>query len=161
LLGLSKPDARSEAMRILDSFWSTYEIAGVGLLDMAVWHWMYDHPDAAPAELKAATISIAKDIWNRYYAPVFKTRDVVLLAIYSHMIHSYLYLPDYAIGFLIAQQIEEQIKRAGGPGAEFERMTTYGRVAPDLWMKHATGKPVGPEALLRATEHALATLGAN
>jgi hypothetical protein len=34
-------------------------------------------------------------------------------------------------------------------------MATFGSVAPDLWMKHATGAPVGPEALLRATESAI------
>ena len=39
--------------------------------------------------------------------------------------------------------------------AEFERMAKEGNVTPDLWMKNATGAPVGPEALLRATEKAL------
>src|SRR5512140_3577296 len=61
LLGLTKPDAQSEAMKTLNDFWGTYEIAGVALVDMGVWHWMYDHPHATPAELKAATIGIAKE----------------------------------------------------------------------------------------------------
>jgi hypothetical protein len=34
-------------------------------------------------------------------------------------------------------------------------MATQGRLTPDLWMKQATGRPVGPEALLEATEKAL------
>ena len=97
----------------------------------------------------------AKDVWNQYYAPVFKKKDVVLLAVYSHMIHSFLYLPDYPIGHMIAFQIEEQMKKAGKIGPEFERMASYGSVVPDLWMTHATGKPVGPEALLQATQRAL------
>jgi hypothetical protein len=160
LLGLASPDARSEALKTLDDFWGAYEIAGVALLDMQVWHWMYDHPNAMPAELKTATLSMAKDLWNKYYAPVFKTRDVVLLGVYSHMIHSFLYLPDYPIGHLIACQIEEQMKRAGSIGSEFERMATMGSVAPDLWMKNATGAPVGSEALLSATEKALIAVGA-
>jgi hypothetical protein len=155
LLGLARPDAKSEAMKTLNDFWGTYEIAGVALVDMAVWHWMYDHPNATPAELKTATIEISKNIWNKYYAPVFKKQDVVLLGIYSHMIHSFLYLPDYPIGHIIAHQIEEQIKKAGNLGAEFERMTKVGNIAPDLWMKNATGSPVGSEALLLATERAL------
>jgi hypothetical protein len=155
LLGLSAPDAQSEALKVLNDFWSTYEIAGVALVDMGVWHWMYDHPDATPAELKAATIAIAKEIWNMYYAPVFKKRDVVLLGIYSHMIDSFLYLPDYPIGHLIAFQIEEQMKKSGAIGPEFERMAKVGRMAPDLWMRLATGRPVGAEALLSATEQAL------
>src|SRR5206468_12578379 len=85
LLGLPAPDARSEAEKTLNDFWTTYEIAGVGLVDTAVWHWMYDHAQATPSQLNAATLQIAKDIWNRYYAPVFHQKDVVLLAVYSHM----------------------------------------------------------------------------
>ena len=122
---------------------------------MAVWHWMYDHPEATPAELKAATLGIARDVWNRYYAPVFGVEDVMLLGVYSHMIHSFLYLPDYPIGHMIAHQIEEQIEKSGDLGTEFERMSLAGNIAPDLWMKKATGLPVGPEALLHATKAAL------
>jgi hypothetical protein len=155
LLGLASPDAKSEAMKTVDAFWGACEIAAVALVDMGVWHWMYDHPNATPAELKEATIQISKDIWNRYYAPVFKQKDVALLGIYSHMIHSFLYLPDYPIGHMIAHQVGEQMKKAGNVGSEFERITTMGRVAPDIWMKNATGSPVGPEALLAATERAL------
>jgi hypothetical protein len=155
LLGLASPDAKSEAMKTVDAFWGACEIAAVALVDMGVWHWMYDHPNATPAELKEATIQISQDIWNKYYAPVFKQKDVVLLGIYSHMIHSFLYLPDYPIGHMIAHQVGEQMKKAGNVGSEFERITTMGKVAPDIWMKNAAGSPVGPEALLAATERAL------
>jgi hypothetical protein len=156
LLGLVQPDAKSRALDVLNDFWGTYEIAGVGLVDMAVWHWMYDHPTATPGELREATVGIAKTIWNRYYAPVFGKKDVVLLGIYSHMIDSILYLPDYPIGHMIAFQVERQMEKAGAIGPEFERITKTGSVAPDLWMKKATGAPVGPEALLAETEKALA-----
>jgi len=156
LLGLPAPDARAQAEKTLNDFWGTYEIAGVGLVDMGVWHWMYDHPQATPKQLNDATVQIAKDIWNRYYAPVFHEKDVVLLGIYSHMIDALLYLPDYSLGHMIAFQIEEQMKKAGAIGPEFERMAKMGRVTPDLWMENATGKPVGPEALLEATQKALA-----
>ena len=156
LLGLAAPDARSDALKTLNDFWGAYEISGVGLVDMGVWHWMYDHPKATPAQLQAATVEIAQNIWNRYYAPVFGKKDVVLLGIYSHMIDSFLYLPDYSMGHMIAYQIEEQMKKAGNTGPEFERMAKMGDVTPDLWMENATGKPVGPEPLLAATEKALA-----
>jgi hypothetical protein len=71
LLGLPAPDAKSEAEKILNNFWATYEIAGVALVDMAVWHWMYDHPQSSPQELNQATVQISKDLWNKYYAPSF------------------------------------------------------------------------------------------
>jgi hypothetical protein len=158
LLGLPALDAKSEAEKTLNDFWMTYEISGVALVDMAVWHWMYDHPQATPQQLNLATVQIAKDVWNRYYAPVFHKNDVVLLAVYSHMIDAFLYLPDYPIGHLIAFQIEEQMKKAGSIGPEFERMAKTGRITPDLWMENATGRPVGPEALLQATQKALAAI---
>ncbi len=158
LLGLTSPAAEDEALKILNDFWATFEIAGVALVDMAVWHWMYDHPQATPAQLKDAVLNSAKSVWNQYYAPVFKKRDICLLAIYSHMINSFLYLPDYPLGHLIAFQIEGQIRKAGSLGPEFERMARSGSIAPDLWMAKATGAPVGPDALLAATERALKEL---
>ena len=86
---------------------------------------------------------------------MFHLRDETLLGVYAHMVDSFLYLPDYPIGHMIAFQIEEQMKKAGAIGSEFERMARMGSVTPDLWMKNATGAPVGPEALLAATERAL------
>jgi hypothetical protein len=161
LLGLATPTGRSEALKTLNDFWGTFEIAGVALVDMAVWHWMYDHPTATPAELKDATIQISKDVWNRFYAPVFRRKDVVLLGVYSHMISYALYLPDYPIGHLIAFQVEEQMRKAGAIGPEFERMSRAGNISPDVWMRNATGAPVGADALLVATERALGELAGN
>ena len=46
LLGLDTPkDAGTESLKALHDFWQTCEIACVSLVDMAAWHWMYDHPD--------------------------------------------------------------------------------------------------------------------
>jgi hypothetical protein len=73
------------------------------------------------------------------------------------MIDAFLYLPDYPMGHMIAFQIERQMEKAGTVGPEFERMAKLGNIAPDLWMKAATGAPVGPEALLAETEKALST----
>lgn len=149
-------DAESERARVLADFWEAWEIAGVSIVDVRVWHWMYDHPDATATQLRDATLGIAREVWNRYYAPVLGGKDTPLLGIYSHMISYPLYLSDYPIGHLIAFQIEEQLARKGGPvGPEFERMAIFGSVAPDLWMTHATGAPVSARSLLRATEAAL------
>jgi hypothetical protein len=71
------------------------------------------------------------------------------------MIDSFLYLPDYPIGHIIAFQLEEHMKKTGKIGPEFERVARQGSLAPDLWMERATGSPVGPEALLAAAERAL------
>lgn len=159
ILGLRTAGPQDAAWKTINDFWATYEIAGVALVDMALWHWMYDHPSATPAELKEAALRIARDTWNAYYAPVFGTRDCVLLAIYSHIVHSFLYLPDYPLGHLIAHQVEEHIAKAGSIGAEVERMTTFGSLLPDLWMRNAVGSPVGADAMLHAAEAALHVIG--
>lgn len=160
LLGLASPSEESRALATLADFWGTAEIAAVALVDIGVWHWMYDNPESTPAQLKAATMRIARDVWNRYYAPVFGVEDVTLFGIYSHMIHSFLYLPDYPVGRMIAHQIEEQIAKSGDLGGEFERMCRAGNIAPDLWMQNATGRPVGPDALLTATADAMEIVAA-
>lgn len=154
LLGLSKPSEKSERLRVLNDFWATWEISGAALVDLGVWRWMYAHPDATPEQLREATVSIATDLWDRSYAPVLGGKGSPLLAIYSHMISSFFYLPNYPLGHLIAFQLEEKLK---GPksGAEFERMTKVGRVLPDLWMEHATGRPVVAEPLLDAALRAV------
>jgi hypothetical protein len=154
LLDLEVSDPEADALKALNSFWATYEISGVSLVDMEVWHWMYDNPDATPAQLKEAVLSISKEIWNKYYAPVFGVKDVVLLGIYSHMIHSFLYLPDYPVGHLIAHQIEEHLKSAKNFGEEIERITTLGNILPDIWMKSATGSTVGADALIESAKRA-------
>ena len=155
LLGLGKPSADQERLRVLNDFWSTWEIAGVALVDLAVWHWMADHPKATPAELREATVTISKGIWNQHYAPVLGAKDTALLGIYSHMISYPLYLFNYPLGHLISFQIEEQVNKKGMLGPEIERMSMQGAVAPDVWMRGATGAPVSADPLLRATETAL------
>ena len=70
-------------MRALDDYWGAAEIGAVALVDIAAWHWMYDNPEATPAEFRAATVQIAKDVWNRYFAEIFNQRDVVLLGMWQ------------------------------------------------------------------------------
>ncbi len=73
ILGLdAKRDERAAALKTLNDFWGAYEISAVSLVDMEVWRWMYEHPEATPAELKNAVIGISIDMWNTYFAPVFK-----------------------------------------------------------------------------------------
>jgi hypothetical protein len=145
-------DGRRETLAVL---WNTYEIAGVSLVDMAVWNWMYQHPDATPAELREAVLAIARDVWNRYFAPVFGVRDSDILAIYSHMIVYGLYLPDYAIGHILAFQIARKL-RQGNFGAEVERITRQGALTPDAWTRGAVGGPLSAAALLDEAREAIA-----
>jgi hypothetical protein len=148
LLGLadSKASERHKNEAYAD-LWATYEIGGVSLVDMGVWRWMYAHPDAKPAELREATLAIAREVWNKYYAPIFGVKDVEILAVYSHMISNGLYLPDYALGHIIAFQVA-RVFRSGSFGDEFERVAKQGRLTPDAWMRGAVGGPLSAQALL-------------
>ena len=158
LLGRPPADAEAERLRVLDSFWNTWEIAGSALVEIDVWHWLYEHPDATAAELRDATVAIAKRTWDRYYAPHLGGKDVPLLGIYSHTITSPLYLFNYVLGHLIAFQVEEHLhgKDAATFAKEFERISSYGAVLPDVWMEHATGAPVSAQPMLDAAAKALA-----
>ena len=155
LLDLSKKSESDFLMNTLDDFWQTCEIAGVALVDILIWHWMYDNPEATPEELRDATLTISKNVWNKYFSSVFNHKNVTLLGIYSHMISYPLYLADYPLGHIIAYQIEDKMKNAESIGQEFDRIARLGNIAPDLWMIEATGKRIGPEAFLSATQSAL------
>jgi hypothetical protein len=157
LLGIPNADPNKDYMMALDNFWSCYEIMGVSLVDMKVWKWMYENPDATAAQLKDAVISTAKEVWNTYYADVMGGKDEPILAIYSHMIDNPLYLSNYPMGHLIEFQVEQQVK--GKPlAAEFDRMYTQGRLIPQQWMKGAVGREISIEPTLNAATEALKAL---
>jgi hypothetical protein len=155
VLDLQPGGPEADRARALNDFWVTWEIAGVALVDLQTWHWMYAHPDATPEALRDAVVEISRKEWNRHYAPVLHARDVELLGVYSHMVSYPLYLASYPLGHLIAAQIEARLKAAPALGPEFERMAKEGDVTPDEWMRNATGAPVGTQALLEAAERAM------
>lgn len=154
LLGIKNPDPLSKYMTALDNFWSAYEIMGVALVDMYVWNWMYKNPNATPSELKEAVIKIAKEVWNKYYAPVIGKKDEPILAIYSHMIDYPLYLPAYPLGHLIEFQIEKYLEGKDF-ASELYRILTQGRLTPQVWMQNAVGSNISPKPLIEAAEEAL------
>jgi hypothetical protein len=156
LLGLGEPDPAALHLAALDEFWGTREIAGVALVDIAAWRWLEAHPEATPAQFRDAVVGIARDVWNRHFAPLFGAKDVTLLAIYSHMVDSGLYTPDYPLGHLIAFQVVQHFRTLKGPmGAEFERICQLGNLTPDAWMRQAVGAPVSSQPLLDAAATAL------
>jgi hypothetical protein len=111
-----------------------------------------------PSQLREAVLGAAREVWNRYYAPLFGQKDAEILAIYSHTVTNPLYLPDYPLGHIIAFQLAEKVR---GPrfGTEFERTAQQGRLTPDAWMKGAVGQPISARALLAAAQSALSAPG--
>lgn len=142
---------------VLDIFWGAYEIMGVSLVDMYTWRWLYEHPEADAAELRDAVLSIARDVWNKYYEPVLGTHDSPILAIYSHMISSPMYLPNYPFGHIIEFQLEEHLEGLSDKefAAEIKRFFSIGRLTPHMWMKEAVGSEVSTDPLIKAVEDIL------
>lgn len=156
-LGLSDDNAMKEHLEVLDIFWDNYEMMGVSLVDMQVWKWLYNNPDATASQLKEAVIAIAKEVWNEYFADVFGEKDIPLLAIYSHMIQSPLYLSNYPYGRLIMFQIEEYIQDKDFAD-EVLRMYSLGQLTPRHWMQQAVGQQISNKPIFAAVEEALVVL---
>jgi len=157
ILGLKDNNPEKHHLMALDAVWSTYEIMGVSLVDMRVWKWLYEHPQANAEELKEQVIKIAKQVWNEYYAPVFGKKDEPILAIYSHMIDAPLYLSAYPLGHIIEFQLEQHLNGKDF-AKEIERIYTIGRLTPNQWMIKAVGMPVSVEPMLKAAEEALTVI---
>ena len=158
LLGRPRAGAGAERLRVLDHYWNTREIAGSALVEIDTWRWLYAHPDASAAQLREATVSIARATWDRYYAPHLGGQgDTALLGIYSHTISIPLYLFNYVLGHVIAFQLEEHLagKDAATFASEYARVARQGAILPDAWMIGATGAPVSAGPLLAATARAL------
>ncbi len=143
--------ARSDA---LGDYWATCEIAGVALVDIAVWRWLYAHPDATAAALGGAVLDAARSVWNRLFAPAFGLRDATILGSYSHMIENPLYLADYPIGHIVAFQVEDYLK-GRDLGKEMGRMCALGRLTPDEWMRQAVGAGLSAAPLIAAARKEL------
>lgn len=158
LLGLENVSDETEHLKSLHRLWSTCEIGAVSLVEMELWHWMYDNPNFTPQELKESTIKISKEIWNNYFAEIFGTNDEMILGIYSHMIEIGLYLPDYPLGHIIQAQYEEYGKGKNF-AQEMERMCSVGSIAPDVWMTKAVGTKVSSAPLRRSAKEALEFFG--
>ncbi len=154
LLGITGNNARQEYYNNLDNAWGLYEIIGVSLVDIGIWKWLYANPGANPESLKEAVNDIAKEIWNRYYAPVLGMKDQPILAIYSHMVNSPLYLPNYAYGHIIEFQLTDYLKDKDFAG-EVERMYSLGRLTPQQWMQDAVGSSISVQPILNTINDAL------
>ena len=139
----------------LDIFWGLYEIMGVSLVDMYMWQWLYANPNATAEELKHATIKIAKDVWNKYYQPVLGETDSPILAIYSHMVNSPMYLPNYPLGHIVEFQLEEHLAKFPDQESfakELKRIYELGRLTPNQWMREAVGADVSTTPILNAVQ---------
>ncbi len=154
LLGMKDENPEKTKMEALDAGWTLMEIMGVGMIEMKVWKWLYENPEATAEELKVKMTGTAIEVWNEYFAPVTGVSDSPLLAIYSHMVNTPLYLPNYSYGHVIHFQVEEYLK-GKNLTAELDRIFKQGRLTPQQWMTGAVGSKISTEPLLNAVKEAL------
>jgi hypothetical protein len=154
LLGLTNNNADKEYLETLGLYWNTFEIMGVSMVEMKMWKWLYENPDATASQLKEAVISISKEVWNKYFAEVFGSRDEIILAVYSHMINSPLYLSNYSFGHIIDFQIEQYLN-GKDLSDEVDRIWSIGRLTPQIWMEKAIGENISIQPMVNASQDAL------
>lgn len=147
ILGFPNVDADQKKKTEMDIQWGAFEIMGVSLVDINVWRWMYDNPQATPAQLQEAVIRISKEVWNEFFAPVMGVKDSPVLAIYSHMINYPLYLANYPFGHIIEYQLEKYYE-GKDLAKEMERIYSIGNITPQQWMLKATGEKISVKAMI-------------
>jgi len=157
LLELDKKTDNNEHLHTLNTFIESFELAGMGLLDIRIWQTMYQNPNINADELKHIVIQLAIEIWNEYFAPIFKISNSPILATYSHFITDPLYLSNYFVGMIIKWQIS-QFLIGKSLSEEMVRMCSIGNITPQLWMRRAVGADISSKPLIEATKLAVQKL---
>jgi hypothetical protein len=142
---------------VLDIFWDNYEMMGVSLVDMKVWEWLYDNPDADARRLKAAVDPHRQGGLERVLRR--RLRRAGRAAAGHLLAHDPvpLYLMNYPYGRLIMFQLEDHMAEEDF-AEETRRIFSIGRVTPRLWMQRAVGAQIGNQPIFGAVEKALAAL---
>jgi hypothetical protein len=154
LLDINEKDKDGDKIGNLNSAWSLMEIMGVSMVEMKVWKWLYENPETTPEALKESTVKYSIEVWNKYFAPVIGIKDSPVLAIYSHMVEVPLYLPNYAYGQIIENQIENYLKDKKFSD-EVDRIFRQGKLTPQQWMTGATGTKISAQPMIEALDKAL------
>ena len=161
MLGLEDPAAaaRAEHESTISGMLMACQIAGPGLVGLRTWRWLYSQGDAAtPASLRDAVLRISREVWAEFFAEDFGADPYHLLGAYQHMIAHPLYLPDYALGRMISQQVATAM-RGKDLAAETKRICSIGLLTPDAWMRQAVGGPLSAQALVDEATTALRAIG--
>ncbi len=159
VLGIEPPggSARAFAIDSVQTMLAAAQIAGPSLLELHVWRWMYANPSATAAALREQVLAIADRLWVRYYERDFGKDSNRLLAAYQHMVAHPLYLADYTLGHVMSHQIRS-FMRDKDIASETRRITSLGRLTPELWMQRAVGMRISATPLADDTREALTLL---
>ena len=157
VLGIEATDGADRAFAIdsVQTMLAACQIAGPSLLELQVWRWLYANPTATAEQLRTEVLAIADRLWKRFYERDFGADPYRLLAAYQHMIGHPLYLADYTLGHVMSHQIRS-FMRTKDIATETRRITSIGRLTPELWMQRAVGNGVSAKALCEDAAGSLA-----
>ena len=148
VVGLPEDDEeKAIALASVEGLLAACQIAGPSLVELYTWRWLYQNLDATPEELRDQMLSIAADVWSKFFQEHFGDDHYHILAAYQHMIGYPLYLPDYTIGHVISHQIKSHM-RGKDLAEETKRICSIGRLTPDQWMKEAVGSGISAKQLV-------------
>jgi len=148
VVGLPEEDeTKAFALASVEGLLAACQIAGPSLVELYTWRWLYKNPNATPEQLRDEMLTIAEDVWNKYFKEYFGEDPYHILAAYQHMIGYPLYLPDYTIGHVISHQIKSHM-RGKDLAAETKRICSIGRLTPDQWMREAVGSGISAKQLI-------------
>jgi len=159
VLGIEGSDGTERAFAIdsVQTMLAACQIAGPSLLELQVWRWLYANPGATAAQLRSEVLAIADQLWKRFYERDFGQDRYHILAAYQHMIAHPLYLADYTLGHVMSHQIRSFMRKKD-IASETIRITSIGRLTPELWMRRAVGEGISVEPLAIESSRALASM---
>ncbi len=132
------------------------QIAGPALVELRAWRWMYAQRETpTPEALRDAVLEFAAEVWQAYYAEYFGPDPYSLLAAYQHMVGYPLYLSNYVLGHVMAEQVRSHVVTRD-LASETVRICGIGNLTPDAWLKRAVGDGLRVDALIEGAVAALA-----
>ena len=147
VLGIAESGDRAGDIAAATSMLNACQIAGPALLEIRIWRWLYEHPEATPAQLRDEVVAEAGRVWDRFFRDRYGDDPYHLMAAYEHSVAYPLYLADYVIGLVMAQQIRTFVE-GRDLSEETLRICGIGRVTPDAWMREAVGSGLDASPLL-------------
>lgn len=148
ILGRSKKiNLEISKNELLQIFWKLFEIAGPSLLEIYLWEWLGRNPKASAKTIHNKVLSIARNIWGEYYAPIFGKNGFEILGAYSHMFWGDAYLADYPLGHIISYQIRKHLN-GKNLAKEMLKLCRQGSIHPQAWLRNGINQEISVKPLL-------------
>ena len=76
LLDINQKDKDGEKIRNLNAAWSLMEIMGVSMVEMKVWKWLYENPEATPARTERSHVKVFHGGLEQIFCPCYRCKGL-------------------------------------------------------------------------------------